>query len=132
MEKFWNKSQGIMQAADTCQCSWTLKDTMSSSLECYSRSEYPSQIELDDTSDSESKSEEDTLEPTELGHFHTHFPSLLQFQKPYLCKWDFTDPEEAVEYITENFHPNKITNDLQILCSTISNSPTSNLSTTQH
>ena len=84
------------------------------SLEYNSIEQKSSQMESDDTSNLESESEEGTLEPTELGHFHIHFPSPPQFWKPFLCKQDFTDPERAVEYITENFHLNKIIDNLWV------------------
>ena len=73
-----------------------------------------SQINSKNTSKSEPELEEESLVPTELGHFPAHFSTPLQFWKPYLCNWDLRNTNKALEYITENFCPSKISNNLWV------------------
>ena len=96
---------------------------MSSSLE-YNSAEVFS--ELEEASDKEQsshpnpvnnseedpKSEEGSLDSLVTREFYTSFPMLLQFQKPDFLKRNFRDPEEALCYINEKFHIDKIHNDL--------------------
>ena len=104
METLWNNSKlrGTIWAADTYQCSWTLKEAISQQPE-HSSTAKPSQTDSENSSESETELEEESLVPMELGHFHTHFPSPFQLWKPYLCNQHFKDTNGALEYITENF-----------------------------
>ena len=125
MELLWNQvPRGTIWAADTCQCSWTLEEAMSSSseynsaevfskLEEESDNEQPSQQNSEHDSESESGSEGSSLQSVVTGTFYPQFPTH-NFQKPYLSKRNFKGPEEALQVINERFHINKIHQDILV------------------
>ena len=65
MEILQNKTQGTMQAANTCQHSWTLKEAMSHHTEHDSESDELSQQDMEYHSKSGSESEEGSTASSE-------------------------------------------------------------------
>ena len=111
---------GTIQAADICQCSWTLEEAMSSSLkynsaEVFSESEEEPNNEQSSQlnySESESGSEGSSLESVVTQGFYPQFPTPCNFWNPYFSKWNFKGPQEALEVINERFHINKVHQDI--------------------
>ena len=89
-------------------------DVSSEELEEAPIKEQSSQLNLEHSSKSESELEEGSLDSVVEGSFYTHFPTLLNFLKPYFLKRNFRGPAEVLKYINERFHIDKIHNDLRV------------------
>ena len=126
METLWNPlPRGTIRAADTCQCSWTLEEAMSSSSEYNSTEVFSeleeeqnktqsSQLNSDYSSESESGLEESSLQSVVTGCFYTWFPTPHNFWKPYFSKRNFKSAEEALKVINERFHIDKVHQDILV------------------
>ena len=77
---------------------------MSHISEHISEDKKPSQEESEYYSNLDSKSEEGTTTSEEDTFLSIWYPSPPNFPKPYLCNWDFRDPDKALKYITMHFN----------------------------
>ena len=85
-----------------------------SKLEEEPNKEQPSQLNLEQDSESESGSEGRSLESVVTRHFYPWFSTPHNLQKPYFLKRNFKGPEEASKVINERFHINKVHQDIFI------------------
>ena len=102
-----------------------LEDAMSSSpeynsAEVFSKSEeapdkeQPSQTNLEQDSEEDSELEHSFFNSVVTKNFYTCFPTPHNIWKPYFLKRNFRGPEDALHYINEKFHIDKIHNNHQV------------------
>ena len=106
------KLRGIIWAADTCHCSWTLKEACHTAqnlipnvLNHHNQAWNTIPMQM-------IQSQRKHLQHQKMMHsllFSTHhclqqrtFP--LHFSKPYLHNWDFKDSDQVLRYITKYFN----------------------------
>ena len=77
---------------------------MSQPLETDSAANKSSHNDLENVSESGSKSEEGSTASEDDVFLSIWFPSLPNFPTPYLCNQDFLDAERARRYITKHFN----------------------------
>ena len=93
-----------VQAADTCQHSWTLKEAMSQPLEQFAKAKKSSHEDLETNSELETKLEEGSTASEDDMFLSIWFPSPPHFPKPYLHNRDFLDSKKARKYIMKHFN----------------------------
>ena len=105
--------RGTIWAADTCQCSWTLKEAMSQLMEHDSTAKQSSQNDSESNSKSETESEEGPTAFEDDTFLSIQFPSPPNFHTPYLHNRDFLNAERARKYIMKHFNIENIREGLQ-------------------
>ena len=63
--------------------------------------------------ESDSESEEGSTTSEEDMFLSIQYPSPPNFPTPYLCNWDFRDPDKGLKYIMNHFNLETIHNSLQ-------------------
>ena len=111
------KFRDTIQAADTCQYSWTLKETMSQhsehdseiaessqlqTMEYHSKADEPIALTIEDDNESDHETTDSELENVFNG---IHYPAPCQWEHTYLWLHSFWDPDKAWEYINRRFNP---------------------------
>ena len=113
-----------VQAADTCQRSWTLKEAMSQHSEHDSEiaeSSHPQSLEHDSENDTpiamtiegDNELDHETMDSKSENMFDgIHYPAPHQWEHTYLHLHLFWDPDKAREYINRRFNPQAINKSL--------------------
>ena len=65
-------------------------------------------------SDSDSELEEGSTTSEEDTFLSIRYPSPPYFPTPYLCNWDFRDPQKAFKYIMKHFNIETIHNSVKL------------------
>ena len=107
----WDKTQGTIQAADTCQHSWILKEAMSHHPEHDSKNDESSQKDMEYHSKSGCESEDVSTASSEDGLHSIWYHLPPHFLKPYL--WDFRNTRQALKYITKHINLEAVSNGLK-------------------